>query len=94
MPQTDASVPSGFRRAVASGLILPEDISRTRDVWTRDEYRLLDRALKLFTAKGMGLLLKCDHPACKSAPIEKIRQPGGGFVLRCAHADRVFTKAF
>lgn len=89
-----SSAPSGFRVSVASGLIVPEDISRAREVWTRDEWKLLDRATKLINAKGMRQLLKCEHPACKDAPIEKIRQPGGGFVLRCAHADRVFTRDF
>ena len=87
-------MPAGFRRAVGSGLILPEAISRVRQVWTKDEGRLLDRAFQLFTAKGMRAFLKCEDPACASAPIEKIRTPDGGVILRCAHSDRVFTKAF
>lgn len=85
--------PVGFRASVTSGLLLPEPLSRDRQVWTRDEWKLLNRAQQLIARKGMRLILKCETPACADAPITKVRE-GDGFLLRCAHADRVFTKAF
>lgn len=88
------TVPKGFRRATGSGLIVPEDISREREVWTHDEGRLLDRATKLANKRGLKLLLACPDDTCKAAPIERIRLKNGDWVLRCAHKDRVFVKAF
>lgn len=87
-------MPAGFRRSIDSGLIVPEEQSRLREVWTRDDWKLLNRAATLFSMKGLSLLLKCNHPGCKDQPVEKIHQPDGGFILRCAHCDRVFQKNF
>lgn len=88
------TVPKGFRRATGSGLIVPEDLSREREVWTHDEGRLLDRATKLANKRELKLLLACKHPDCQKAPIERLRLPNGDWVLRCQHRDRVFVKAF
>jgi hypothetical protein len=86
--------PAGFRRSVDTGLLLPVELSRVREVWTRDERRLLERAVAMLTRKGMRQYLKCDHAACAAAPIERVPAADGGFVLRCAHADRVFTQGY
>ncbi len=75
------------------GLYVPEPESRARQVWTRDDWKILNRAQKLLQESGVSMILKCDCPSCATAPIEKIMTPDG-FILRCGHADRVFTKAF
>lgn len=88
-PQADA-----FRRSVDSGLLLPPELSRKRQVWTKDEWRLLERCTKLLKARGIQILLKCEHPTCQDLPIAGSRLPDGSFQLRCEHADRVMVKHF
>jgi hypothetical protein len=81
--------PRGFRSNTA-GLLVPEDLSRKRQVWTKDEWRLLDRVTKLLQGKGVELFLAC--PDCRTAgkdPLERISTPEGR-VLRCACTDRIF----
>lgn len=95
--QTNPYVPSakprpGFREH-ASGLMVPEEISRACEVWTRDEFRLLERATKLLERRGIDFYMGCQQ-CRKDGPIEAIRQPDGSVVFRCAHKDRVMQKAF
>lgn len=87
-------VPSGFRQSVDSGLILPEPLSRGRQVWTRDEWRLLDRCTSMLDRHGVTLLMRCRETSCAGAPLEPQRLSDGSFRLRCAHLDRVMVKAF
>jgi hypothetical protein len=77
-----------------SGLFVPPELQRDRQVWTKDEGRLLERATKMLEAKGVRLYLGCDHAACTRAPIERIRDQAGGLILRCAHLDRQLQRAF
>lgn len=84
----DARLPAGFRRAPGSGLLLPDAVSRAREVWTRDEYKGLDRVTKFLESRGIHLFLRCPDPACKDAPIQQIRRTDGGVTLRCGHKDR------
>lgn len=88
--QRDA--PAGFRRSLASGLIVPEEISRAREVWTYQEWRALEKATTLLASRGVQVLMRCSHPECQQAPMERLRRPDGGITLRCAHKDREFTK--
>jgi len=88
------TLPHGFRHAPASNLILPDALSREREVWTEDEGRLLDRATKLLTEKGIVQFLKCPHPACVDGPIVAVRTDARGIILRCHHRDRVLQRAF
>lgn len=90
MPQLDA--PAGFRRSVASGLILPEEISRKREVWTYQEWRTIDKATKLLAERGIQVLMRCSRPECQDKPMERIRRHDGGITLRCNHVDREYTK--
>lgn len=85
-------IPKGFREI--GHLFVPEHVERERQVFTKDEWRLLDRATKLMNARGVGIQFKCLDPRCASEPIERLRQPDGTIVLRCAHADRTFLRAF
>ncbi len=43
----DATLPHGFRQSPASGLIVPEEHSRQREVWTREERKIFERAMAL-----------------------------------------------
>lgn len=74
----------GVRQA-ASGLYVPEALSREREVWTQDERRLLDRVGKLTAKRGLMMVLICDE--CRQ-PTEKIRRDDGSYTLRCDHRDR------
>ncbi len=85
---------TGFRRSTSSGLIVPEELSRAREVWTRDEWKLFERFTKLAESRGLRLFLGCREESCRKAPIERIRQKDGSILLRCEHKDRVLTKAF
>lgn len=76
----------GIRQA-ASGLYVPEALSRPREVWTHDEQRLLDRVGKLTAKRGLAMVFLCDQ--CRK-PVEKIRRADGGISLQCDHLDREF----
>lgn len=85
-------MPAGYRQSLASGLILPEEIARERQVMTWQEWRDLERVTKSLAARGMILQLKCADTRCQKEPIARHRTPEGGISFRCAHADRVYTK--
>lgn len=83
-----------FRPSVSSGLIVPDDVSRERQVWTRDEWRLLERTTAMLHGHGVTLLLQCQREECQEVPLEPMRLRDGSFRLRCAHMDREMVKAF
>lgn len=78
----------GALRQTASGLFVPEEHSRERQVWTRDECRLVERATKFLDSKGVRTFFGCTNPECKAAPMTRERMADGGIRLRCAHMDR------
>ena len=85
---------TGYREH-ASGLLVPAELSRVREVWTKDEWRLINRAFKLLESRKVAIFLGCSETAaCKAAPIESIRQGGSTYLLRCAHKDRVLQRDF
>jgi hypothetical protein len=81
-------------RAHASGLIVPAEISRARDVFTDSESRTINRAVTLLNRHGIEVYFGCPLEGCKKAPMEPRRLANGDFVLECAHASHVFTRAF
>lgn len=81
----------GYRQH-ASGLLVPNELSRKREVWTRDEWKVLERATKLLGSRGVDMFLRCENDACKAAPMERIRRNDGGITLRCACTDREMTR--
>lgn len=85
------AVPAGFHEH-ASGLIVPEAHARKRIVVPEDDWKRIDRALNVLNRLDLRFQFRCELPKCSG--IEKVRTPDGGTVLRCDHADRVFTKAF
>ncbi len=74
---TQKTAPSeGAFREHASGLIVPTELSREREVWTHDEWRTLERATKLLQARGLELFIGCTDERCKKEPVKRIRQHG------------------
>lgn len=86
------ALPAGFRRK-NGGLIVPEALSRVREVWVKDEWKLLERATKMLASHHVIVYLHCDFPTCQAEPLRPSRLPDGSFRLQCTHADRVMTKA-
>lgn len=77
----------------ASGLLVPEEFKRDREVWTLDELKTIDKATKLLESRGVLVYLGCSDEACrKTGPLERIRSLDGGITYRCSHRDRVFLK--
>lgn len=83
-----------FRRRHESGLFVPEEHSRLREVWTRTEWKTVDRATKFLESRGLKVLFGCEDPRCEKAAIEKRENVDGTVTLRCAHKDRVLIKGF
>lgn len=86
-------MPAGFREdGQGSGLIVPEALSRGRQVITKDEWRTLSRAIeRVLGPRQLKFLFFCDLKGCSDPQVTRVRQPGGGFVLRCGCTDRVYT---
>lgn len=82
----------GFAPRNGSGLLVPTDYARTRQVWTNAERRILDRATKLCNSRNVGVSLYCVDCGTKR-PLERI-QDINGFTLRCDCRDRQFVKGF
>lgn len=93
-PFAPRAVSPRLRRNVDSGLILPEELSRATQVWTKDEWRRLERLTIMLDGHGIDMAMRCRNSACKDKPLEPMRLPDGGFRLRCQCTDRVMTKAF
>jgi len=75
-------------REHASGLLVPNEISRAREVWTRAEWKALDKVTDFLAAKGLTVYLACEQCKGDDKRIERVRRPDGGITLRCAHLDR------
>lgn len=87
--------PESAFREHASGLLVPAEQSRAREAWTKDEGKTLSRAIqKVLGPHAIKFILICDHKGCRDPRIQRLKQPGGGFILRCGHADRVVSEAW
>lgn len=73
--------------------MVPAELSRDREVWTWDEWRLLERATKFLEGKGLRVYFGCTEPACRFRPLARVRGADGSIVFRCEHKDRVISKA-
>ena len=87
-----SSVPSGYRTISASGLVVPTETVREQEVWTRDEWKSLERAIKLLSSRSIGVYLRCEHADCGEAPIARERNPAGEMTWTCAHKARRFSR--
>ena len=72
---------------------LPILTTRYREIWTRAERKILDRAAQLMAAHGDQFMLICGKPMCPepSMHIEPYRQDADALMLRCGCTDRVFS---
>lgn len=75
-----------------SGLYVPEAISRRRQVLTRDEWKLYERAIRLYERHTIAVKMHCAARGCDDPAIVIV--PGTDPILRCGCTDRVFTRAF
>ena len=75
-----------------SGLFVPEEHKRVREVWTREEWQALERATTLLSTKGLMVYIRCPERTCEDAPLERMRNLDGGITLRCNHRDRVVVR--
>lgn len=87
----DAAAAAGFRTAPSSGLLVPEDVSRAREVWTNDEWRAVKRALAILGSHHVAVFFRCPLPTCREQSLETINV-NGEMVLRCNHKDRVIRR--
>lgn len=86
------TAPHGYRET-ALGLLVPEEVSRDRQVMSWQDWRDLERVTKMLEKRGKVLQIKCAHPRCQRTPIVRHRTPEGGISFRCEHEDLVYTKA-
>lgn len=86
-------MPGGYRRHT-SGLIIPQSVSRVREVWTKTEWMTVEKAIDLLAHRGIKFQFACAHPDCKEAggAMEKRTTDNGEAVLRCAHKDRLLSR--
>lgn len=82
---------AGFRPG-AAGLLVPESISRVREVWTNDEWKSIKRAITLLSLKGLAVVMRCPREGCRETPLETVTNPDGTTTIRCHHLDRVIRK--
>ena len=80
--------PQGFRQS-GTGLIVPETLARAREVWPRDEWKLLDRAAKMLAHHQVKFTLRCANPECDGT-LSRIDDPE--LTLRCQCMDRILTR--
>jgi hypothetical protein len=87
-----AKTEPGFRQT-ADGLIVPESVARTREVWTRADVKAIDRATKFLKARGVKFQFACAECG-PQRPMVMSRDPETGQkILRCGHADRILSGA-
>lgn len=86
------TLPHGYRRTPSStGLLVPEDTPRPRQVWTKDEVRLHDRFVALMHERGLKIAMKCGKDGC-DGELTRLQGNGGEYIFRCSCTDRVFQR--
>lgn len=78
----------------ASGLLVPEEFKRDREVWIDAESKAVMKALTLLESRGVAVFLGCADARCTTAPLERHRNLDGSITLRCNHKDRLLSRAF
>lgn len=68
--------------------------ARVREVWVRDEWKLLNRTSKALEAHGVKIRMVCTIEQCPDKPIKIATDASApsGAVLRCGCTDRVFAR--
>ena len=84
-----SDLPTGYAPS-PSGLALPVELTRTRETWTHDQWRLIDRASKLLASRDIKLQLVCGRPECDGvvSQVKGAHDP----TLQCGCKTRVFLR--
>lgn len=80
--------PSGFR-PTASGLIVPDEVSRVREVLTRDDWKVIDRAMKVLKSRGIAATMRCLTEGCTNVAVG--HNDAGERVISCDHRHLVLA---
>ncbi len=92
-PHTDrVSSPAGFAPH-PSGLIVPAAVAKRREVWTRDEWKTIDRAAGHLAAHRVTLGMRCVAEDCPAPRMAPELAPSGDLMLICGCTERVLTRA-
>lgn len=76
----------------ASGLYVPDALARRRVVIPKEDWRVLDRAIKVFVRLEMRIAFGCKNRACPAPSVERATQVDGTPLLRCGCTDRVMLR--
>ena len=72
--------------------LMVEASRREHEVWTRDEWKVLDRAAALLAARGVSMVLRCN--VCRvGGALAASQGPSGERLLTCDHKQRVLSRA-
>lgn len=80
-------MPTGYGRAKGSGLLVPHDLAREREVWPREEWKTVERAMMLAFRHGATFVLGC--PTCHE-PLTRTERADGTTGFHCGHKDHVW----
>lgn len=76
----------------ASGLIVPQALARRRIAIPREDWKHLDRAVKVFKRLEVAIAFQCKNKDCKDRNVQRLTDHGGAPVLRCGCTDRVMLR--
>lgn len=90
----DHSLPGGFRaQGSGSGLIVPEDLSRTRQVITKAQWKTITRAIdQVCKPFNMRFVWQCNYEKCPDRIMQR-RRTANGFVLYCGCHEYIYDPA-
>lgn len=71
-----------------------EGKARTRDVYSVDDVKHFDRAVKVLTSHGDKIQIRCGAELCPDRVVQLVSDATAerGAVLRCGCTDRVFSR--
>lgn len=75
-----------------SGLIVPNALKRRRVVLPKADWKILDRAVKVFVHLGVTVGFQCKNERCEDRNVVRATQVDGTPVMRCGCTDRVLSR--
>lgn len=76
----------------ASGLIVPQTLARRRIAIPREDWKHLDRAVKVFQRLEVAIAFQCKNKRCSDRNVVRLSQVDGTPLLRCGCTDRVMLR--
>lgn len=89
----DASVlPPGFHAdGDGSGLLVPAELGRKREVCLQEQWKYVTRAIEQFCAPfNFRFMLLCNNPKCPDPTVKRKRQPDG-YLFQCGCREVVVS---